>query len=320
MISRTRCTLPRPRPSRNRGDRGDGVLAEHLRRVRSPRYSAVARERPRIAGVAARIPARAEDRARDARERRSPVRADAHRCAAVAKPRAPEHSIKVTGNLKFDVELPRDLLEAAARCAGSGARERPVWIAASTTPVRSAGCSRRTSCSRGDPGLLLVLVPRHPERFKSVARLCRRRGLPSRCGAGRRARCRQAPTCWSATRWGSCSGSTRLQTSRSSAAASCRMADKTSSKLRRQRAVGLRAAHVPLRRDRRDGARARRRAPSARRAGLAAAVALYLEQPELRRAAGRAAHTLVTDNRGALARTLELISGSVVRVLPRGGP
>jgi hypothetical protein len=41
--------------------------------------------------------------------------------------------------------------------------------------------------------------------------------------------------------------------------------------------------------------------------GLAAAVALYLEQPELRRAAGRAAKTLVTDNRGALGRTLVLV-------------
>jgi len=38
---------------------------------------------------------------------------------------------------------------------------------------------------------------------------------------------------------------------------------------------------------------------------LAAAVALYLEQPDLRRAAGAAAQTLLTDNRGALARTLE---------------
>jgi len=41
--------------------------------------------------------------------------------------------------------------------------------------------------------------------------------------------------------------------------------------------------------------------------GLAAAVALYLEQPDLRRAAGSAAHTLVTDNRGALGRTLLLV-------------
>ena len=37
---------------------------------------------------------------------------------------------------------------------------------------------------------------------------------------------------------------------------------------------------------------------------LVEAVALYFEQPELRRAAGRAAHTLVEENRGALERTL----------------
>ena len=41
--------------------------------------------------------------------------------------------------------------------------------------------------------------------------------------------------------------------------------------------------------------------------GSSTAVALYLEQPDLRRAAGWAAHTLVTDNRGALGRTLELV-------------
>jgi 3-deoxy-D-manno-octulosonic-acid transferase len=41
--------------------------------------------------------------------------------------------------------------------------------------------------------------------------------------------------------------------------------------------------------------------------GLVEAVALYFEQPDLRRAAGGAAHTLVTDNRGALDRTLALV-------------
>ena len=41
--------------------------------------------------------------------------------------------------------------------------------------------------------------------------------------------------------------------------------------------------------------------------GLAEAVALYFDQPDLRRAAGSAAHTLVTDNRGALERTLALV-------------
>ena len=39
-------------------------------------------------------------------------------------------------------------------------------------------------------------------------------------------------------------------------------------------------------------------------AGLVEAVARYFEQPELRKAAGRAAHTLVAENRGALDRTV----------------
>ena len=47
-------------------------------------------------------------------------------------------------------------------------------------------------------------------------------------------------------------------------------------------------------------------------AGLAAAVALYFDQPELQRAAGRAAHTLVTDNRGALERTLEHVERTLL--------
>jgi 3-deoxy-D-manno-octulosonic-acid transferase len=44
---------------------------------------------------------------------------------------------------------------------------------------------------------------------------------------------------------------------------------------------------------------------------LAEAVALYLDQPDLRRAAGRAAHTLVADNRGALGRTLDLVDDAL---------
>jgi 3-deoxy-D-manno-octulosonic-acid transferase len=45
--------------------------------------------------------------------------------------------------------------------------------------------------------------------------------------------------------------------------------------------------------------------------GLTEAVALYFEQPDLRRAAGSAAYTLVTDNRGALGRTLALVEDAL---------
>jgi 3-deoxy-D-manno-octulosonic-acid transferase len=41
---------------------------------------------------------------------------------------------------------------------------------------------------------------------------------------------------------------------------------------------------------------------------LVAAVTLYLDQPELRLAAGQAGVALVHDNHGALARTLEAMS------------
>jgi 3-deoxy-D-manno-octulosonic-acid transferase len=75
----------------------------------------------------------------------------------------------VTGSIKFDIESP-----AAAVEEGSGLREeligdRPVWIAAST----HEGEEKRVLQAHGKllerfPGLLLILVPRHPERFADV--------------------------------------------------------------------------------------------------------------------------------------------------------
>jgi 3-deoxy-D-manno-octulosonic-acid transferase len=55
-------------------------------------------------------------------------------------------------------------------------------------------------------------------------------------------------------------------------------------------------------------------------AGLAAAVALYLEQPDLRRAAGAAAHTLMADNRGALARTIRHVEDTLLAAGWAAGP
>ena len=179
---------------------------------------------------------------------------------------APEALVKVTGNLKFDVELPRDLLESGRALREQWGRERPVWIAAST----HAGEERRVldafeRLRSSIPDLLLVLVPRHPERFKSVARLCQRRGLQRRAaepGAGRaagglqRAARRHDGGAAAALR-----GRGRRVHRRQPRAA---WRAEPPRGVRGQRAAGLRAAHVPLRGDRRDGARARRRSPGAR--------------------------------------------------------
>lgn len=83
--------------------------------------------------------------------------------------------VRITGNIKYDLSLPAGLhsqgAELRQRLFVGG---RPIWIAASTHPgedeqVLAAFASLRTSV----PALLLVLVPRHPERFNDVAELCR---------------------------------------------------------------------------------------------------------------------------------------------------
>lgn len=100
--------------------------------------------------------------------------ADAARYLALG---ASETQVRVVGNVKFDLELPEDLPMRAQRirerCAG-----RPVWIAASThegeeTQVLQA-CARVREVY---PDSLLVLAPRHPQRFEAVAQLCRAAGF-----------------------------------------------------------------------------------------------------------------------------------------------
>ncbi|MDP1708715.1 MAG: lipid IV(A) 3-deoxy-D-manno-octulosonic acid transferase [Gammaproteobacteria bacterium] len=86
--------------------------------------------------------------------------------------------VRVTGSIKFDINMPASLHEEAAVLRRSLGAERAVWIAASTregeeTMILEAYASVRRSL----PQSLLVLVPRHPERFARVAALCRRHGF-----------------------------------------------------------------------------------------------------------------------------------------------
>lgn len=90
---------------------------------------------------------------------------------------APSERVHVTGSVKFDVRLPPSLTEEAQVLRRQWGVERSVWVAASThegeeTQVLDA-FHRVLSMI---PDCLLVLVPRHPERFGAVSSLCRRRG------------------------------------------------------------------------------------------------------------------------------------------------
>lgn len=87
-------------------------------------------------------------------------------------------NVSVTGSIKFDLNLPGDLQMQAHHLRTSLGADRLVWIAAST----HAGEDEiildvHQKLLKSIPQALLILVPRHPERFDSVAQLCHARSL-----------------------------------------------------------------------------------------------------------------------------------------------
>ncbi len=84
----------------------------------------------------------------------------------------------VTGNIKFDVELPPGIREQGVALRKEMIGDRPVWIAASTHDGEELQVleAHRALLDRF-PDLLLVLVPRHPERFGDVRELVRKSGF-----------------------------------------------------------------------------------------------------------------------------------------------
>ncbi|KAE8437739.1 lipid IV(A) 3-deoxy-D-manno-octulosonic acid transferase [Vreelandella piezotolerans] len=83
-------------------------------------------------------------------------------------------SISVVGSLKFEQALPERALEESERLLHAWG-QRPVWVAGSTRDGEEALLltAHRQLLERF-PDALLVLVPRHPQRFDEVAALCER--------------------------------------------------------------------------------------------------------------------------------------------------
>jgi 3-deoxy-D-manno-octulosonic-acid transferase len=87
---------------------------------------------------------------------------------------APPERVKVTGSIKFDMQIPASLTERAAVLRRDWGMQRPVWIAASTHEGEDEMIlDAHRSIRARFPSALLILVPRHPERFARVAALCR---------------------------------------------------------------------------------------------------------------------------------------------------
>ncbi len=92
---------------------------------------------------------------------------------------APPAVVTVTGSLKFDLTLPDNLSERAEAIRESWQLAgRPVWVAASTHDGEDAiVLDAFKQIQQSFPQALLLLVPRHPERFDKVAELIAKQGF-----------------------------------------------------------------------------------------------------------------------------------------------
>jgi 3-deoxy-D-manno-octulosonic-acid transferase len=90
--------------------------------------------------------------------------------------------VSVTGNLKFDIE-PDPQQGAAGRVWRNSLPHERVLLLASTREAEEA--QLLAALGSRDEGTLIVLVPRHPQRFDEVAALARRMGFaPARRSLG----------------------------------------------------------------------------------------------------------------------------------------
>lgn len=76
----------------------------------------------------------------------------------------------VTGNLKFDFAVPANVKTKGAELRERYAAGRHVWVAGSTHAGEEAiVLDAHREVRKTHPGAILVLVPRHPQRFNEVA-------------------------------------------------------------------------------------------------------------------------------------------------------
>jgi 3-deoxy-D-manno-octulosonic-acid transferase len=86
-------------------------------------------------------------------------------------------NVSIMGNLKFDIEPPRAMLELGKQLREQFGMTRKVFLAASTREGEEE-LLLNALLNVHMPNLLLVIVPRHPQRFADIANLLEQRGIP----------------------------------------------------------------------------------------------------------------------------------------------
>ena len=242
---------------------------------------------------------------------------DARRLVALG---VPEERVTITGNLKYEAAAPAPLPAVEAEVARLAAG-RPVLVAGSTMPGEEAQVLDAFAAAGGRARALLLVAPRHPERFDEVARLLAARGaaFARRSGSRPGEATEEAP-------------GVLLLDSLGELAAVYRLAAATfvggtlvptgghnplePARFGRAIAVG------PSMENFRDMAAQFDAAGAWRRVGSAAELGVvwreWLDDPAAAAAVGAAAERLVVSNQGSLARTLAMLAPLLAATGPAG--
>jgi 3-deoxy-D-manno-octulosonic-acid transferase len=218
---------------------------------------------------------------------------------------APER-IVVTGNLKFEAAEPAELPELAVwlveRAAG-----RPLLLAGSTMPGEEELLLDAFAAAGGPAQSLLVLAPRHPERFEAVAAEMVHR-LPA---LARRSR-REAPAQTDAVLLDTLGELPAAYRQAQAAFIGGTLVDRGGHNPLEAARFAVPIAVGPSMRNFREIAESFDRSAAWRRvrdgAELGRLWREWLEDPAAARAHGERGRALVEANRGALARTLQLLA------------
>ena len=88
------------------------------------------------------------------------------------------HRLFVTGSIKFDIQISEEVKEKGKALRAELGIKRPIWIAASTHKGEDEQVlEAHKKILESHPTALLILVPRHPERFDNVFELCQKLGF-----------------------------------------------------------------------------------------------------------------------------------------------
>ncbi|WP_297475157.1 lipid IV(A) 3-deoxy-D-manno-octulosonic acid transferase [uncultured Photobacterium sp.] len=100
---------------------------------------------------------------------------DAQRFIAIG---AQQHQIAVTGSIKYDITIANTVFEQAQSLRQQLGKQRPIFVAASTHQGEDEQVLDAYQLVQQQfTDALVIIVPRHPQRFDSVAKLAIERGL-----------------------------------------------------------------------------------------------------------------------------------------------